>query len=316
VFDPRHLRLLQEIARAGSLSAAASELGFSQPAVSYQLRSLERQVGTVLVARHGRTVRLTPAGEALAAHADRILSSIQTAERDLADIVDSKAGLVRIAAFPSSCATVVPSAMAAMRRQRPAVQIQLHQAEPPLALAMVRRGEADLAVSYRYDAPPAARRTAHRETPLRRITLLEDAVNIVLPLDHPLAECDEVRLGDLAEATWIISSQRFEGILQRAAATYGFTPTVSMVADDYVAMQALVAHRLGVALLPRLALAAHGDERVVSRPVRDWPPRWVDVELWPDRQRVDAVAAMIGALDTACRDHGHRPASPGTAWQT
>jgi molybdate transport repressor ModE-like protein len=316
VFDPRHLRLLQEIARAGSLSAAAAELGFSQPAVSYQLRSLEREVGTVLVARHGRTARLTPAGEALAAHADRILSSIQTAERDLADIVGSKTGLVRIAAFPSACATVVPSAMAAMRRQRPAVEIRLHQAEPPQALAMVRHGEADLAVSYRYDGPQAARRTVTRGAPLRRITLLEDPVKVVLPLDHPLVEHDEVHLEDLADATWIISSQRFEAILQRAADAHGFTPTVSMVADDYVAMQALVAHGLGVALLPGLSLVAHRDERVVSRPVRDWPPRRIEVELWPDRLRVDAVAAMIGALDTACRDHGPRPADVEAAPQT
>ncbi len=300
MFDPRHLRLLQEIARTGSLSAAACELGFSQPAVSYQLRSLEREVGTVLVVRNGRTTRLTPAGEALAGHADRILSSIQTAERDLADIVGSQAGLVRIAAFPSGCATVVPAAMAAMRRERPAVEIQLHQAEPPSARAMVRRGEADLAVSYRYDAPPATRRAPSREAPLRRITLLEDPVQLVLPVDHPLADREEIALGDLADATWIISSQCFEGILHRAAIACGFSPTVSMVADDYVAMQALVAHRLGVAVLPRLALVAHRDERVVSRPVRDWPPRWIEVEMWPDRMRVDSVSAMIGALRSAC----------------
>jgi molybdate transport repressor ModE-like protein len=303
MFDPRHLRLLQEIARTGSLSAAAGELGFSQPAVSYQLRSLEREVGTVLVVRNGRTTRLTPAGEALTAHADRILSSIQTAEQNLADIVGSQSGLVRVAAFPSGCATLLPVAMAAMRRHRPAVEVRLHQAEPPVALSMVRRGEADLAVSYRYDAPSPGRRGAAREAPLRRIELLEDPVQLVLPADHPLAEREEIGTGEfreLADATWFISSQCFEGILQRAAAAGGFTPVVSTVADDYVAMQALVAHRLGVAVLPRLALAAHRDERVVSRRVRDWPPRLIEVEMWPDRLRVDAVSAMIDALRSAC----------------
>ncbi len=300
MFDPRHLRLLQEIARTGSLSAAALELGFSQPAVSYQLRSLEREVGTVLVVRNGRTTRLTPAGEALAVHADTILSSIQTAEQNLADIVGTRAGLVRIAAFPSGCATVVPAAMAAMRRARPAVEIQLHQAEPPQALDMVRRGEADLAVSYRYEAPSAARRPASRDVPLRRVPLMKDPVAVVLPLGHPLAERDRIGMADLADATWIISSRCFEGILQRAAAVAGFSPTVSMVADDYVAMQALVAHGLGVAVLPRLALEAHRDERVVARPVHDWPPRLIEVELWPDRLRVDAVAAMTAALRDAC----------------
>ncbi|MDI5961752.1 LysR family transcriptional regulator [Streptantibioticus silvisoli] len=303
MFDPRHLRLLQEIARTGSLSAAALELGFSQPAVSYQLRSLEREVGTVLVVRNGRTTRLTPAGEALAVHANTILSSIQTAEQNLADIVGTQAGLVRIAAFPSGCATIVPAAMAAMRRIRSAVEIQLHQAEPPLALEMVRRGEADVAVSYRYDVPSPNRRPGAREAPLQRMPLLEDPMQVVLPAGHRLAERESIATGDLADATWIISSPCFEGILQRAALSAGFTPTVSMVADDYVAMQALVAHGLGVAVLPRLSLVAHHDERVVSRPVRGWPPRLVEVELWPDRMRVDAVATMLGALREACAPH-------------
>jgi len=309
MFDPRHLRLLQEIARTGSLSAAALELGFSQPAVSYQLRSLEREVGTVLVVRNGRATRLTPAGEALTAHADRILSSIQTAEQSLADIVGSQAGLVRIAAFPSGCATIVPAAMAAMRRQRPAVEVQLRQAEPPVAEAMVRRGETDLAISYRYEnLPPPGRRTSTaRETPLQRISLLQDPVRLVLPVDHPLAGREEIELQDLADANWIMSSENFEGILQRTAAVCGFTPTVTMVGDDYVAMQALVAHGLGVTILPRLALVAHRDERVVYRPVRDWPPRAIDIELWPDRMRVDAVEAMLRALRAACARHARLP---------
>lgn len=304
MFDPRHLRLLQEIARTGSLSAAALELGFSQPAISYQLRSLEREVGTVLVVRNGRSTRLTPAGEALAAHADRILSSIQTAERNLADIVRSQTGLVRVAAFPSGCATIVPAAMAAMRRRRPAVDIQLREAEPPLATSMVRRGEADIAVSYHYGTPPEQqRRAGPRETPLQRIPLLDDPVRLLLPVDHPLADREEIELEELADVTWIISSQNFEGILNRAASVYGFTPKVTMVADDYVAMQALVAHRLGVTVLPRLALHAHRDERVVCRPVRDWTPRRIEVELWPDRMRVDAVEAMLHALRAACEPH-------------
>jgi molybdate transport repressor ModE-like protein len=303
MFDPRHLRLLQEIARTGSLSAAALELGFSQPAVSYQLRSLEREVGTVLVVRNGRTTRLTPAGEALTVHADRILSSIQTAERNLADIVGTQAGLVRIAAFPSACATIVPAAMAAMRRQRPAVEIHLCQAEPSDALAMARRGDVDIAVSYYYETPTTPRRAPARETPLQRIPLLEDPVRMLLSHDDPLAEGARVEMSDLAPATWIISSTCFEGILQRAALAAGFTPTVSMVADDYVAMQALVAHRLGVTVLPRLALLAHRDERVVCRPVRDWPPRLIEVALWPDRMRVDAVSAMLAALRAACAPH-------------
>jgi molybdate transport repressor ModE-like protein len=302
MFDPRHLRLLQEIARTGSLSAAARELGFSQPAVTYQLRSLERMVGTVLVVRNGRVTCLTPAGEVLAGHADRILSSIQTAEQELADIVGTQAGRVRVAAFPSGCATIVASAMATMRQRRPSVEVRLSQAEPQLAATMVRRGEVDLAVSYRYEGtephpePPGGGRT-----PLQRVTLLRDPVRVVLAADHPLAGQPEIKLHELSEATWLTSSQTFEAILQRAAAELGFTPEVTMVSDDHVSMQSLVAHGLGVAVLPRLALHAHLDDRVVCRVVRDWPARLVEAELWPDRMRVDAVSAMLSTLRSACR---------------
>lgn len=311
MFDPRHLQLLQEIARTGSLSAAARELGFSQPAVSYQLRTLERMVGTVLVVRNGRSASLTPAGEVLAGHADRILSSIETAEQELADIVGTQAGRVRVAAFPSSCATIVASAMATMRRRRPAVEVLLSQAEPRRAETMVRRGEVDLAVSYRYEGierrpePPGGGRT-----PLQRITLLHDPVRVVLAADHPLAEQPEVKLEELADATWLTSSQTFEAILQRAAAGLGFTPETTTVYDDHVSMQSLVAHGLGVAVLPRLALHAHLDDRVVCRIVRDWPARLVEAELWPDRMRVDAVSAMLATLRSACRRYTEPETSP------
>jgi molybdate transport repressor ModE-like protein len=310
MFDPRHLQLLQEIARTGSLSAAARELGFSQPAVSYQLRTLERMVGTVLVVRNGRSASLTPAGEVLAGHADRILGSIQTAEQELADIVGTQAGRVRVAAFPSSCATIVASAMATMRRRRPEVEILLSQAEPHVAATMVRRGEVDLAVSYHYEGTTRRPEPPGGGAPLHRVTLLRDPVRVVLAADHPLAEQPEIKLVELADATWLTSSQTFEAILQRAAAGMGFTPELLMVSDDHVSMQSLVAHGLGVAVLPRLALHAHLDERVVCRVVRDWPARLVEAELWPDRMRVDAVSTMLTTLRAACRHYAEPEATP------
>lgn len=308
MLDPRPLRMLQEIAATGSFSAAARSLGYTQPAVSYQMRNLERAVGAALTVRVGRFNRLTPVGETLLAHAGHILSAIRAAEQDVARLVDAGAGRVRLAAFPSSCAKPVPMAMEAMRREHPAIDVQLIQAEPEEARLLVRRGEADLAVCYRY-AASAHNHPAERQegTRLARIPLLDDEVRLLLPADDALAGRQVIQVGDLADATWIIGSTNFEEILRRSAASAGFAPRITTIADDYVAMQALVAHRLGVAILPRLALAAHRDHRVVARRLDGWPARRVQVELWEDMLRVDAVTAMVGALRAAVAELGTGP---------
>jgi len=103
----------------------------------------------------------------------------------------------------------------------------------------------------------------------------------------------------LAAATWIIASPKFHAMLDAAAAPFGFTPQVMRVADDYVTMQSLVAHGLGVALVPNLALTARRDNRIVPRTLRDWPQRHIEIELWPDMLRVDAVRVLVAHLKAA-----------------
>ena len=115
----------------------------------------------------------------------------------------------------------------------------------------------------------------------------------MLPMDHPAASHRLIRLNRLVDATFIIASTQFEARLQRAAETVGFSPKTLMVADDYVAMQALVAAGFGVALVPDLAMRAHRDPRVVSRTLVGWPRRHIAVEAWPDMLRVQSVRAMV-----------------------
>ncbi|UQX89049.1 LysR substrate-binding domain-containing protein [Jatrophihabitans telluris] len=297
MLDPQQLRLLQEVARTGSYSAAARELGFTQPAITYQMRVLEKSVGVPLTVRTGRTMALTSAGQALLAHADRILAAIRAAENDLESLAASGTGLVRLAAFPSSCATVVPSAMAAMRRRYPNVEVQLVQAEPPHAQELVRRGVVDIALCYRFSGARGVEAGEHSGLEQREV--LVETMHLILPMDHPSASRRLVGLEQLREATFIIASPQFEDRLYRAAAEAGFTPKILMVADDYVVMQALVAAGFGIALVPDLALRAHRDPRIVSRMLIDWPQRHILVELWPDMLRVEAVRALTDQLAIA-----------------
>jgi DNA-binding transcriptional LysR family regulator len=296
MLSPDRLLLLQTVARTASYSGAAAELGFTQPAISYQMRCLERDMGTALTVRVGRGMRLTAAGEALLAHADSILSAVRAAERDMAVRVGAPDGVLRLGAFPSSCATLVPAAIAALRKSLPAVQVQLLQTEPPNSHELVRRGELDLSVSYRFRIADQPVDEPDGLGQPRRLPLFVDDFRLLLPVDHPAAHRKLIELEDLRHETWILASRRFEDLLRAAAAPAGFEPRVMLVADDYVVMQSMVAHGLGLALVPELALAAHRDDRLVARTLVGWPDRQVEVELWPDQLRVPAVSAMLAAL--------------------
>lgn len=306
MLDPQQLLLLQEVARTGSYSAAGRSLGFTQPAITYQMKSLEKAVGTPLTVRMGRTMRLTPAGTTLLAHTQRILAAMRAAESDLAALTSSGTSIVRLAAFPSSCATIVPAAMAGMRRAFPNVEIQLVQAEPPEARALVRRGDVEVALSYRFSDVPARISDGEGGAGLHRSEVLVEDMHLILPMDDPAASHRLVDIAQLADATFLLASPHFEDRLVRAASAAGFTPRVVTMADDYVAMQALVASGFGVAFVPDLALRAHRDPRVVTRSLIDWPQRHIRVEAWPDLLRVEPVRAMVDQLGAASAALGRR----------
>ncbi|MEV6537146.1 LysR family transcriptional regulator, partial [Streptomyces sp. NPDC051639] len=133
-----------EVARTGSYTAAAKALGYTQPAVSYQMRGLERAVGVPLAVRVGRTVQLTAAGRRLAIHADSVLAAIRAVENEFETLAAHSADVVRLSAIQSAC--VVPGAMARLRREQPDIEVTLHQASCPDSYRLLRSGEIDLAL--------------------------------------------------------------------------------------------------------------------------------------------------------------------------
>lgn len=297
MFDLRQLNLLQAVARTGSYSAAGRELGYTQPAVTYQMRNLERQVNAPIAVRVGRTMRLTRVGQELLTHADRITALIRAVEHDMAVLVDQHSDVVRLAAFPSACATLAPEAIVALNASFPAIDVRLIQAEPAHARELVRRGEADLALCYGFasspyhqaDPPPP-------DSPLQRLPVLTEDVALILPAGHPAAAQKVIDIRDLSEDVFFVAGERFQAMVNQAAKAAGFTPKINVIADDYVVMQSLVGYGLGVAFVPELALAVHRDERIVPRTLGGWPRRVVELETWPDLMRVHAVAALTDLL--------------------
>jgi molybdate transport repressor ModE-like protein len=251
MLDVRRLRVLREVARRGSFSAAAEVLSFTQSAVSQQVAALEREAGATLVERSARGVRLTEAGRALVAHADAILARIEDAEDELAAIAGLRGGSLRLASFQSAGATLVPRAVAAFHERHPDVELSMVEAEPGEASERLRAGEIDLALVYDSERIPGM-----LEPDLRLTHLLDDPYEVVLPEHHRLASRRKLRLTDLAEEPWIVSSRHAgcRPIYERACADAGFEPRFSFETDETMAAQALVGAGVGVTLLPRLAL--------------------------------------------------------------
>src|SRR3954447_13955065 len=202
--DPRRLLIFRSVARAGSISAAARELGWTQPAVSQHLRALERGAGCALLLRRASGVELTEPGRVLLARADALAVQLHMAEEELADLTALRRGRVRLAAYPSAAATLVPRAVAGLRARHPDVDVELAEAEPPEALALLSAGDADLGLVFSYDGAPPTEDVAG----LVWRPLGEEPIALVVAADHPAARRRGLTLADLAEEPWIVGCER------------------------------------------------------------------------------------------------------------
>jgi DNA-binding transcriptional LysR family regulator len=290
LLDPRHLVVFAEIARCGSLAAAAQALGWTQPAVAQHVKRLERDTGCALVIRTSRGVTLTEAGRSLATHAAAVTARLRAARADLHALADLRAGRVRLAAFPSASATFVPAAIARLQDAAPGLDIRLTEAEPDEARELLAAGDVDLAVTFSYDnVPDASAQPA-------RTSLFDDPLLLVLPSGHALADRTDADLADALDQRWIAGCPRCRTHLTTAAASQGFLPDIRHSTDDYVVTQTLVSTGLGVALLPALALEAARHPRVTTVGLRRHPPRRVGLTAPADIPPSSAVAAVTTAL--------------------
>jgi len=296
--DPRRLLTFRTVVRAGSLGAAARALGWTQPAVSQQVRALERQVGVPLVVRGPRGITPTDAGRRLLEHADGLAARLRAAQEELATLADARAGTVRLATFPTAGAALVPGALVALARERPGVEVRLTEAEPPEATALVVAGEVDAALVFRYEDDPDVLDPA-----LLRRPLTVEEMCLVVPPGHRLSSgaCSgagsrRVRLADAAGERWVGGCRRCREHLLRACSRAGFVPDVRHSTDDYVLVQALVAQGLAVALLPRTALDVVHRADVVVRRVADGGRRRVDLVHHRDAAGGPALQALVEAL--------------------
>jgi DNA-binding transcriptional LysR family regulator len=248
------LRMLSEIAGRGSLRAAATALDYTPSAVSQQITLLEREAGMRLVDRGPRGAQLTDAGQLLVRHADVALQELAKARHALDALSGNGTARLRVAAFPTATATVVAVAALSFGDEHPECTMQLLDAEPPQARALLAAGEVDAAVLYEFEPAPGA-------------LIGHDPMLLCLPADHRLAACPEIDIADLAGEQWVggDACPSVPPLVELCRAA-GFTPTFSPLAThDYGAMQGLIATHGLVGLIPRLALTAPRPDVAIRR---------------------------------------------------
>jgi DNA-binding transcriptional LysR family regulator len=301
VLDLRRLRALQAVVETGSVTAAAEQIGYTASAVSQHVNALERETGTVLLERAGRGVRPTPAGRLLAEHARHLLDKAAEAEGALAALRAGEMGMLRVLSFASAGATLVPPALATVRKEMPQLEVEFQVAERDDSIPMVRKGEADLAVVV---APPGGSR---RDDGLLYQELLDDPYRVVLPRLHPLARRRLLHLRELADEPWVQTMCALgccQDAENRAFQEAGFVPRRALETDEYWHAQAFVAAELGVALIPTLALGAQHEGVVVRRlHPADEIVRHIEAVTRPSNSGHPPLQLMLGALTDAANSH-------------
>ncbi|WWR60467.1 LysR family transcriptional regulator [Saccharopolyspora sp. SCSIO 74807] len=250
VLDARRMQVLRAVVTGGSISSAASNLGYTPSAISQQISALEREAGTALLEKVGRGVRPTAAGSLLAERAAGLADLLADAEADLADLRAGRTGRLRVSYFHTAGVGLIPPAAAKFRAQLPGVRLDLKMIDEG-TLGEVTTGEADVAVIVVGREIPESRgiRVQH---------LVDEPYRVVLPRGHPLSDEEPIDLARLADESWVLGGVGpggpCEESLRDAFGSAGFAPRIALETENDYATQGFVAAGMGIALQPRLAL--------------------------------------------------------------
>ncbi|MGP4018750.1 LysR family transcriptional regulator [Saccharopolyspora sp. 5N708] len=278
------LRVLQLVAKHGTVTAAAQALHYTPSAVSYQLRQLSAELGVELVVPQGRRIRLTSAARALLRHAELLYAQWERAQVELAALADEPGGSFTLCGFSTAATHLLPPAAAELRDSFPNLTVRLIEAEPTRCFDLLLAGDADLAlVIVTADTPPLSDQRFDQQP------LLDDPLDLVTPTGHPLTERPTVTLADAANEPWILGSpgSTYHHLVITACMAAGFSPNIAHYADEWDTGTAFVAHGFGVILVPRLA-------RLHSR----WPVARIPLRGEPAPARRILAATRMGARES------------------
>ncbi|MBM6405680.1 LysR family transcriptional regulator [Phycicoccus sp. CSK15P-2] len=266
MIDPR-LRSLRVVARCGTITAAAEDLGYTPSALSHQIRTLSRDLGTPLLEPDGRRVRLTAAAGTLLRRADGLIAHWEDIRADVHRTSGHALGRLRLAGFSTAASAMLPSVAVAAVRAFPDSEVRIIEAEPLACFDMLLAEAADVAVVVGTATLPPTDDPRFEQRPL-----VDDALDLLVPVGHRLAEQERVRLSDAADEPWIMDrpGSAHHHLVSTACAAAGFNPRQAHEVTEWDTGAALVAAGFGVALVPRLARVP-GEDETVRVPLRGDP---------------------------------------------
>jgi DNA-binding transcriptional LysR family regulator len=288
MLDVRRLRLLHDLSRLGTIAAVAEAHRYTPSAVSQQLSALEREAGRPLLERAGRGVALTAAGRVLAGHAEAVLAALEQASAALAATAAGLSGTLRIGAYPTAVRTLLPSALVALARDHPGLDLMVSEMDPVAVPAALHQRRLDLGLLHDYDVAPV-----EPDPALDGVPLLDETVFLAVP-----AGVAATGPGDVRDAAWIVGSPGTlcHTVTLRVCGAAGFHPRVRHHADDFATVLALVGAGQGVALVPELAAdRPPGGLRLVPLPIR----RRTRIAYRRGAGGHPAVAAFVSAIRAA-----------------
>ncbi|TDC26402.1 LysR family transcriptional regulator [Streptomyces sp. 8K308] len=290
----RQLTAYVAVARAASFTAAAAELHVSQSSLSRVVADLERLLGTQLLERNTRNVRLTPAGVEALRIAEQIITAHRAGMTELRRFLQGESGTVTVATLPSVAAVLLPRVISGFRAAHPRVSVRLLDGLERAVLGRVSAGNADFAIST----------VGRPSDQVSGQPLIRDRFVAVLPADDPLAERAEVCWGDLAARPFLAVGRdsSVRRLTDAAFAQIDATAAPAAEAGSVATVGGLVAAGLGVTALPALVLPLLGTGPVVCRPlVEPVVDRRLDLVLRTRRSLPQAAERFLAAL-TELRD--------------
>ncbi|MDV6261041.1 LysR family transcriptional regulator [Rhodococcoides yunnanense] len=280
------MKVFAAVAEHGSVTRAAESLHLTGPGVSQHIRKLEKEAGATLVEREGRSIRLTPAGRALAMRAAAMAALAAAAEDDVACIDTAVAGVLRVGAVASALRRVVVPALSDLARTYPLLRLEVVDGEGVDLLARLQRRTLDLVVFESWDHRPASVPAGIEVHTLR----IED-VHLAVPADDPRDVAD---LSDEAGSIWTVcptGSDANSALVQSLRQT-GIEPTIRYEVSDYSTQLAFVEAGLAVALVPETARGHEAGVRYV--PTDPVVTRSLCVA---SSTRIPAIAALLEAMN-------------------
>lgn len=253
-----HLESFVETARLGNVSRAAQALFLTQPAITARLKSLESDLGVELFVRTSRGMRLTDAGRSFLPYAERTLATIDEGRQLLTNLRQGTIGALVVAAAPAVSTYVLPRVLHAFRTTHPNVRLGVRTGHTEEVLEMVLRGEAHIGIG---------RPIRHADIEL--VPLFDDEMLLVVSARHPFATRGKVSMAELAGERLVLfdRTSSYHDLTSSLFRQAGVVPASTLELDNVEAAKKMVQQGLGVALLPRMALASELKARSL-RPVR------------------------------------------------